>query len=102
MNQLVQYTTRSVSLILTVLAALTLAACGNSGGSSSGGGGNGGGPLSGRYVAFYSDASNLVAGDTNAVRDVFVHDTQTGITTRVSLDSTGAEGNGDSYAPALR
>ena len=32
----------------------------------------------GRFVAFYSDASNLVAGDTNRARDVFVHDRQTG------------------------
>ena len=34
----------------------------------------------GRYVAFYSSATNLVAGDTNGARDVFVHDNQTGAT----------------------
>ena len=55
----------------------------------------------GRYVAFYSDASNLVAGDTNGARDVFVRDLQTGETTRVSVSSSGAEANGDSFAPAL-
>ena len=55
----------------------------------------------GRYVAFYSDASNLVDGDTNAARDVFVHDRQTGETTRVSVSSSGAEANGDSFAPVL-
>ena len=55
----------------------------------------------GRYVAFYSDASNLVAGDTNGARDVFVRDLQTGDTTRVSVSSSGAEANGDSFAPAL-
>ncbi len=32
----------------------------------------------GRYVAFRSDATNLVAGDTNNVRDVFVRDTGVG------------------------
>ena len=55
----------------------------------------------GRYVAFYSDASNLVAGDTNGARDVFVRDLQTGETTRVSVSSSGAEANGDSFAPAI-
>jgi len=55
----------------------------------------------GRYVAFYSDASNLVAGDTNGARDVFVRDLQTGETTRVSVSGSGAEANGDSFAPAL-
>ncbi|MCJ7510740.1 MAG: hypothetical protein MUP14_07635 [Dehalococcoidia bacterium] len=47
----------------------------------------------GRYVAFASQASNLVAGDTNDDIDVFVHDRQTGATTRVSVDSAGNEGN---------
>ena len=55
----------------------------------------------GRYAAFYSDASNLVVGDTNAARDVFVRDLQTGQTTRVSVSSSGAEANGDSFAPAI-
>ena len=55
----------------------------------------------GRYVAFYSDASNLVAGDANRARDVFVYDRQTGETTRVSVGVGGAEANGDSFAPAI-
>jgi Tol biopolymer transport system component len=55
----------------------------------------------GRYAAFYSDASNLVSGDTNAARDVFVRDVQTRQTTRVSVSSAGAEANGDSFAPAI-
>ena len=55
----------------------------------------------GRYAAFYSDASNLVTGDTNAARDVFVRDLQTGETTRVSVSSSGGEANGDSFAPAV-
>jgi len=50
----------------------------------------------GRYVAFSSSATNLVGGDGNGLSDVFVHDLKTGATTRVSVDASGAEGNGDS------
>jgi len=53
----------------------------------------------GRYVAFESNASNLVLDDTNRVDDVFVHDRSTGITERVSVDSSGAEGNSSSTLP---
>jgi Tol biopolymer transport system component len=55
----------------------------------------------GRYVAFHSDASNLVPGDTNGTRDVFVHDRQTGQTSRVSVASSGTQGNGTSYSRSL-
>jgi hypothetical protein len=55
----------------------------------------------GRYVAFYSEASNLVPGDTNNVGDVFVRDRQTGQTTRVSVAMGGVQGNAVSYAPAI-
>ncbi len=56
----------------------------------------------GRFVAFCSDASNLVSHDTNGADDIFVHDRQEGTTTRVSVDSGGQEGNaGGSSAPAL-
>jgi hypothetical protein len=55
----------------------------------------------GRFVTFWSDASNLVAGDTNGAADIFVHDRTTGATIRVSVDSTGIEGNSDSYFPAI-
>ena len=50
----------------------------------------------GRYVAFVSASSNLVAGDTNNVGDVFVRDRRTGATERVSVGLKGVEGNGDS------
>jgi Tol biopolymer transport system component len=53
----------------------------------------------GRYVAFGSNASNLVAGDSNATTDVFVYDRSTGTTERVSVDSSGAEGNGGGLGP---
>jgi hypothetical protein len=55
----------------------------------------------GRYVAFLSEASNLVPDDTNNVWDIFVHDRQTGVTERVSVDSAGFEGNGDSLSPSI-
>jgi WD40 repeat protein len=51
----------------------------------------------GLVVAFESDAGNLVAGDTNGIRDVFVHDCTTGVTERVSVDSSGAEANDVSW-----
>jgi len=50
----------------------------------------------GRYVAFRSDAADLVADDTNAVPDTFVHDRETGETVRVSVASDGTEANGGS------
>ncbi|WP_447971506.1 TolB family protein [Nitrospira sp. M1] len=55
----------------------------------------------GRFVAFASQASNLVPQDTNAVNDIFAHDRQAGTTTRVSVNSAGQEGNAGSTAPAL-
>jgi uncharacterized repeat protein (TIGR01451 family) len=55
----------------------------------------------GRYVAFESIATNLVAGDTNSAYDVFVRDQKAGTTTRVSTDSTGLEGNASSSTPAI-
>jgi hypothetical protein len=45
----------------------------------------------GRYVVFSSDATNLVAGDTNEQSDAFVRDRVTGETTRVSVSSSGAQ-----------
>ena len=48
----------------------------------------------GRYAIFTSEASNLVPGDTNEATDVFVHDRQTGETTRVSANSSGRQSVG--------
>jgi Tol biopolymer transport system component len=55
----------------------------------------------GRWVAFESQASNLVPGDTNANGDIFVHDRLTGATRRVSVDALGLEGNGPSRECAI-
>jgi Periplasmic component of the Tol biopolymer transport system len=50
----------------------------------------------GRYVAFFSYASNLVPNDTNGSRDAFVRDRVNGTTARVSLNSAEAQANGES------
>jgi cold shock CspA family protein len=55
----------------------------------------------GRFVAFQSDATNLVLNDTNNKSDIFVHDRLTGSTERVSVNSDGKQANGDSIAPAI-
>ncbi len=55
----------------------------------------------GRYVAFWSDSTNLVSGDTNSVSDVFVRDRQNTTTERVSVDSIGAQGNDSSNIPTI-
>lgn len=54
----------------------------------------------GRYIAFESDASDLVAGDTNRSTDVFVQDRRTGRTSRVSVANNGGRGSGGGY-PAI-
>ncbi len=51
----------------------------------------------GRFVVFQSTATNLVPDDSNNKSDIFVHDRQTAVTTRVSLSAAGAQGNNDSY-----
>lgn len=78
--------------------------------------GNGGSSMSsisadGRYVAFSSEASNLVEGDTNNwcyfggvdgnCNDIFVHDREMGETQRVSVASDGTQGNAASFNPAI-
>jgi Tol biopolymer transport system component len=55
----------------------------------------------GRYVAFKSEASNLVSGDTNGSQDVFVYDTVTNTTRRVSVATDGTQGNSNSFYPSL-
>ncbi len=55
----------------------------------------------GRFIAFRSDADNLVIGDTNQLLDVFVRDLTTGSNVLVSVSSSGAQGNGLSIEPAI-
>ena len=53
----------------------------------------------GTLIAFASAASNLVPGDANGMRDVFVRNLRTGTTSRVDLGPGGIEANGDSFGP---
>jgi Tol biopolymer transport system component len=55
----------------------------------------------GRYLAFTSAATNLVAGDTNQCADVFVRDLHSGATYRVSLTADGSEANGFATAASI-
>lgn len=55
----------------------------------------------GRFVAFASAATNLVAGDTNGEWDAFVHDRTDGSTARVSVGTNGVQADLGSYDPAL-
>lgn len=55
----------------------------------------------GRFVAFHSNASNLISADTNGRVDVFVHDRDTGETTRVSITSTGEQADLGASTPAI-
>jgi Tol biopolymer transport system component len=53
----------------------------------------------GRYVTFWSAATNLVPDDTNGKRDIFLADRQNGTLTRVSVADDGTQGDGDSFSP---
>ena len=56
----------------------------------------------GSIIAFESEATNLVTDDTNDQSDIFVHDMNTGITTRVSVKSNGDQAvGGGCYDPAI-
>ncbi len=115
----------SLKIILLIGFSTWLAACGGGGGGGGGGGtpqvqddisrvsvdsagvegiSNSFGPSisgDGRYVVFRSRAGNLVVGDTNGSDDIFVRDTVNATTTRVSVDSAGAEGSSNSFDPSI-
>lgn len=55
----------------------------------------------GRYVAFVSEAANLVPNDTNGRRDVFVIDRQTGTVERVSVSNTGGQADNHCSRPSI-
>ncbi len=77
----------------------SVAADGTRGDGGSVAGSASGGALSadGRFVAFQSDTTNLVAGDTNGQPDVFVKDLATGAVTLASSAGDGTLGNGGSF-----
>jgi Tol biopolymer transport system component len=55
----------------------------------------------GSTIAYYSQATNLVAGDTNGVNDIFAYDVASGTTTRVSVATGGGQSDGDSFYPVV-
>ena len=57
--------------------------------------------LDGRFITFESYATNLVPGDTNGVRDVFLRDRQLRTTDRLSVSASDKQANGESYEPVI-
>jgi hypothetical protein len=55
----------------------------------------------GRYVVFQSRATNLVSGDPDNARDVFMRDREAGTTVRISISSAGVIGNSSSRRPVI-
>ena len=55
----------------------------------------------GRYIAFSSDATNLVRNDINDEMDIFVHDRLTELTSRVNIGESGEEANNYSVFPSI-
>lgn len=54
----------------------------------------------GRYIAFATSSSDIVASDTNSRPDIFVRDRKVGSTVRANLSSTGAEIPTGFFTPA--
>jgi Tol biopolymer transport system component len=55
----------------------------------------------GEFVAFRSQASDLVTGDSNGHWDIFVRDLASGTTERISISNDGTEADHDSFEPSL-
>ena len=55
----------------------------------------------GRFVLFGSEATNLVAGDSNDSADLFVRDTVAGTTQRVSVGNGGVQADDDSFSGSI-
>jgi Tol biopolymer transport system component len=84
--------------LLGTTQRVSLANDGTPGNSNSGGASI---STDGRFVAFSSDATNLVPGDTNGRTDVFVRDRLAGSTARVSVGSASQQGNDGSFHAAI-
>ena len=94
---------RDVTNSTTTLASIGVAAAASNGSSRAPSlnrnpGVSAGLSADGRYIAFGSEASNLIAADTNAVSDIFVFDRVLSTITRVSVSSAGAEATDPSPA----
>jgi len=55
----------------------------------------------GRFIVFQSDATNLVAGDTNGLTDIFVYDIWSDRIARVNVNVNGVEADGESLTPTI-
>lgn len=55
----------------------------------------------GNFIVYQSEASNLVSGDTNGQQDIFLYDSSTGTTTRVSVVLGGPEANGSNAVASV-
>jgi hypothetical protein len=56
----------------------------------------------GRFIAFQSAATNLVANDANGASDIFLRDMQSGTTTLVTVNTNGVHSaNNDSWSPSI-
>jgi Tol biopolymer transport system component len=55
----------------------------------------------GRFVVFQSDATNLVAGDTNGLADIFVYDIWSDRIARVNVNVNSVEADGESLTPTI-
>ena len=89
-----------------LLGTTAMVSVSSSGEQGNGGHSNGGSRIpslsaDGRFVALDSQSNNLVSGDTNVATDIFVHDRLLSTTTRLSVASTGAQANGESFVPAI-
>jgi Tol biopolymer transport system component len=89
--------------ISTVIVSVSSAGVQATGSSGGGGFGWKGPDLSrdGKRVAFFSQATNLDPGDTNAAFDIYVRDLTTGITSCASVDPLGVSGNQTAHSVAL-
>lgn len=81
-----------------VTQCLSVTSSGSTGDHDSG---NGAISADGRFVAFTSSATDLIAGDTNGMADVYVYDVQVGSLDRISMGYGGVEGNFDSAWPSI-
>jgi Tol biopolymer transport system component len=55
----------------------------------------------GRFVAFASEATKLVEGDTNNRTDIFLRDRKSGVTTRISVAEDGTQANDNCFSPRI-
>ena len=84
---------RDVFVRDTTTGTTELVSVASGGGAAAGTSGSQAISASGRYVVFGSNAADLVSGDTNGTYDMFIRDRQLGTTERVSVSSSGAQGN---------